>query len=545
MGKVDRMKKIVKGDAAWIAGMIGVVATSLVAAGCGGGGSAGLGSQSGSPSTKTLGNTRSSFFGTPSTQQSTNSSGVSITGLSGAAFVYIDLYPQKTLANTSIAYARGGQIWTYNVATGTSNMITALTGNAGFSGGPSWTNAGHIAFSTTKADGTPLNTYTCKPDGSGLSKLPISANSVLQRPAYAPNYNYIAGYNTTNDLCVESSTGGSPVILVSHTNLDQVGSVGWLNSSTIFFQENVSGTEQLFQIPVSGGTPTAVTAFNNATTGTYDLQASASLDGTTIAYNSGGATTPATTILNLTTGSSLNVTALNMNYLYPTIAPNNTQFAVWGEDQGTTLNDGSFGIYSALIDGENPVLISADPTGGAGTSAYTSSFPSWQPFPTYQRMVGATGPLGTTSSGYFLAQNGDAFSSMLSYTAVTPSKVVVTPPANGSSSNAQVYTVIADTISNIDWTNSYYVAGTSQTLTGATGFLVSFSSATGQIGFVSTFNGPSTQFKRQATSAQSNSQITYSGHFKNVFDATGRNLAPNGASSIVIDNKTGKVVSFL
>jgi hypothetical protein len=108
-----------------------------------------------------------------------------------------------------------------------------------------------------------------------------------------------------------------------------------------------------------------------------------------------------------------------------------------------------------------------------------------------------------------------------------------------------VYTVTADTISSIEWTNGYYMQGTLQTLTGATGFLVSFSNVTGQIGWISTFEGPAAQIKRPATTAQSNGQSTYSGHFKNVFDATGHNLAPNGASSIVIDNKTGKVVSFL
>lgn len=522
-----------------------MVVAGVIASGCGGGAGTAVGGSSGGSTSQTLGTARASYIGHPKAQVSTGSNGVSVSGLSGAAFTYIDIYPQKVLANTLIAYALGGQIWTYNWMTGESNMITALTGNAGFSGGPSWTSVGHLVFSTTKANGAPLATYTCRPDGSVLTKLPSAANAVVQRPAFSPGQNYIAGYNATNDLCVEANNGASPTLLVSHTKLDQVGSVSWLNSSTILFQENVSGTEQLFQVSNSGtGTPTQLAGFTNATSGTYDLQAAISSDGTTIAYNSGGASTPATTIVNLTNGSSLNVTSPGMNYLYPTIAPNNTEIAYWGENQGASSNDGSYGIYSALINGQNPEMLASDPYGTGGPYSYTSSYPNWQPFPTYQRMVGTSAPYGTTASGYFLSQDGDAFSSFLSFTAATPSKVVVTPPTATYSQSALVYTVTADSISSIVWSNGYYVPPTNQALTGATGFLVSFSSSTGQVGFVSTFEGPTGQVKKLAAS-KAGSQMTYSGNFKSVYDAAGHNLAPNGASTLVIDAKTGKLVNFM
>lgn len=540
--RVEYMKRFVKYGTTWNTGMGFLVASGVLAAGCGGG--AGSGSTPTGPTTQSVGIAKAGFIGHAKSEISTSSSGITVSGLSGAAFTYIDLYPQKLLNNTNIAFARGGQIWIYNLLTGTTNMITALTGNAGFSGGPSWTTGGKLVFSTALANGTPTGaTYTCFMDGSGLGKKNAATLAVTQRPAYSPDQGHIAGYDSAGDLCVEAYNGNNPTLLVSHTKLDQVGTVSWLNASTVVFQENVSGTEQLFQVSDSGsGTPTQIAGFNNSTTGTYDLQASVSFDGSTVAYNSGTAAAPVTTIVNLGNGNSLNVTPPNINYSNPTIAPNNADIAFWGADAGQTSNDGSYGIYTALIDGEQPTLVAADPSGTGGPLADTSSYPTWQPFPTYQRMVGASAPLGTTSSGFFLAQNGDAFSSFLSFTAVTPSKVTVTPPTTSSTAAALVYTVTADTISSLEWTNGYYIPATVQALSGATGFLVSFSGSSGQVVLVSTFEGPTSQLKRMSTT--STAQATYTGRFKAVFDEKGHNLAPNGATTLEIDQKSGKLVSF-
>ena len=76
---------------------------------------------------------------------------------------------------------------------------------------------------------------------------------------------------------------------------------------------------------------------------------------------------------------------------------------------------------------------------------------------------------------------------------------------------------------------------------GTTGALVLFSSATGLVNDVLPFAANRSVPTRKSDGG---SHATYTGNFTAIFDASGKNLAPGGAKSVTIDEKTGKLVGF-
>ncbi len=91
--------------------------------GCGGSG--GRTSQPNTSDQSTsVGSAKVSFSGNAKPLVSTSTSGVTVQGLSGAAFSYIDLYPQPSLLNTMLLYEYNNQVYTYSFLTGQSQQIT-------------------------------------------------------------------------------------------------------------------------------------------------------------------------------------------------------------------------------------------------------------------------------------------------------------------------------------------------------------------------------------------------------------------------------------
>ncbi|HWD37326.1 MAG TPA: hypothetical protein VG944_00630 [Fimbriimonas sp.] len=518
--------------------------SAFIAASCGG--SSSSTTPAGNSLNASLGSINVQYHGTPSFRPNASfaSGQVTVTGLGGASITTVSATPVKALGNTHIAFARGGQIWVIDNATQEVKEITSLTGNQAFSGGPSWSPSGQLVFSTALSNGTPTNTtYTCYYDGSNLTKLPAGSNTVVQMPSWSPDGTHIAGYNATGDLCVESSSGGSTKSLASHTGLGGVFTVSWLNATTVVFQEPVAGVMQLFKVPSAGGTVTQLAGFNNATSGTYDLMANVSLDGSSVAYNSGGATDPHATVVNLT-GSSVDVTAQGFDYSGPGFSPNNNALTFWGGSSGQTSNDGTFGIYTSQINGEGATLVASDPIGGAGPQGNISSFPRWQPFLPTTLLVGSGGMLGSSSSGVFLSQKGDEIAALASFVATTPSTVVVTPPSAVSPGAALAFSVAADAITRVAWMNGYNLPSTSVSPTGTKTFVISFSGSSGNVTIVA----PLAVKQTRSVSARLQPEVsattyTYKADFAGVYDGQGHNLAPTGATTLVINRKTGKLVS--
>lgn len=506
----------------------------------------------------TVGNATVKYTGTLAKPQvEVSSSGVTVTALGGATISSVVVDPISSLNETNVAFVRGGQIWDWNYLTGTATQITSLAGNSSMNGGPSF-GRNVVVFAT---GGSSPTLYACFYDGSGLVKVKTGTNSVVNRPCYANSL--IAGYDAAGDLVVEGAGGGNATILVPHGSFDFDGQVAFLGSAqTVVYQNPLSGAEQPYQISFTGssypwtpGTAARVANVTNPTSGTgYDLQLAVNLAGTALAMNESGSTSSSTLyVWQLSTGSNVNITNPSQNYMDPSFSPDGTQIAFIAQDQGASSNDGSFGLYTALIDGENPTQVVSDPSGTGGPLTDTSSFAAWSAFPGSLTLVGSGGSFGSSVSGFLQAQVGDAMASFVGYTA-SPASSVVETPANTSSSSSStlgslVWTLAATSFTSISWNNSYGLPIPSNQTLGlpstTTNIVVSFSGTTGQCQYVAPLAGSGAKTAGAAPlMTKTPTSYVFNGRFSGIYDAKGHNLAPSGASQLVLDQKTGSLVSF-
>ena len=100
-----------------------------------------------------------------------------------------------------------------------------------------------------------------------------------------------------------------------------------------------------------------------------------------------------------------------------------------------------------------------------------------------------------------------------------------------------MFTLAADSITQIGYTNSYFSSGTTLTLTSTPMVVVAIDASLGRVQLVA-------PAAAKATSRLSGTHVVYTGKFTAVYDKSGKNLAPNGASSLTVDAKSGNLVSF-
>jgi hypothetical protein len=146
-----------------------------------------------------------------------------------------------------------------------------------------------------------------------------------------------------------------------------------------------------------------------------------------------------------------------------------------------------------------------------------------------------------SAAGFLWGQNGDAFSSFVTFTASTPNSATITSaaPAGGSE---LIFDIHATSLTGLKFTNCYYGQITSvipAESSAVSDVLVTFDSSTGLVGTIAPFIAKRTALKQ----TQQGSGLTYQAQFTGVWDAKGHNLAPNGASQVAIDPKTGATVS--
>ncbi len=140
-----------------------------------------------------------------------------------------------------------------------------------------------------------------------------------------------------------------------------------------------------------------------------------------------------------------------------------------------------------------------------------------------------------------MTQNGSVFTSLLTFTATTPSTATLVQSGTNSNGAPIAYTLGADSINNISFTNVYLGAHTSIPLTTTPSAVVTVDAVTGFIDYVV----PAIAGKAHPMAAKSTgNSLTYTGSFSAIYDRTGKNLAPKGATSIELDRTTGKLVSF-
>jgi hypothetical protein len=135
---------------------------------------------------------------------------------------------------------------------------------------------------------------------------------------------------------------------------------------------------------------------------------------------------------------------------------------------------------------------------------------------------------------------------VVAFDVTTPSSVVMTAET-GLSTTADnlVFMVDADSIIKMAFANGnnwrgIRIIGSGTTTLTANGALVSFSASTGFITSILPFTGTRATGSRP-TVRQDGSKLIFTGQFSGAFDASGSNLAPNGASRVVLDSKAGSM----
>jgi hypothetical protein len=295
-----------------------------------------------------------------------------------------------------------------------------------------------------------------------------------------------------------------------------------------FTAKDSTGHFNVYTMSSTGGTATSVLPTSYA--GTGDALANAwSPDGLSLActWTPTNSSTSGVLVISLNGGGSFFQTPATFSDSYPCYSPDNKKMAFYRSSAGGA----SPGIYESDFDGLNPQLIIPDPS-SSGPSGPVESL-VWSHFPPTVKFLGAGGTVaGPTFSGFLMSQKGSQFASLLSMLATTSSTATITPTGTQSVGGPLVYTLSADAVTNVSFTNSYIGGHTSINLTTTPTVVVSIDGATGFVDFVA----PGV-FKKGPAG-------TYVGKFSAIYDQNGKNVAPAGATSITVDQMTGKLSSF-
>jgi len=509
----------------------------LLAVGCGGGGGAGsVGNVTGPTQTGKIGPIAVSYSGHPQAQVNGFSNQVTAEGQAGASYASLSMNPAPNLNSTFLLFTRevaGDQIYTLSpYSSQTASLFVHTSTNAY----PTISHSGVIAFETNPNTGNP-SLVTMKSDGSGERVLSVPGYTG-GIPAISPNGQTIAYQDSAGDLYTVPVGGGTPTKIYTGLGGSNDSPPVWSpTSNQIAFTDFRSGSAywNTFTIASTGGAITNVTPL--AYQSDEVLAEAWSPDGTTLAvreYAPGASTTNILTF-NLAGGSDITVTQSGFSDSHACFSPDGQRIVFYRNNAGGATP----GIYISDVVGTNMQLLLADP-GTAPTGPVLSI--AWSPFLETQTFVGAYGAITTSPvDGFLVAQCASQFASLLTFTATTPSTATISQSANNASGAPMIFTLGADSINNISYTNSYNGGHTSIPLTSTSLTLVSIDGVTGQVDLVA----PAIVGKAHPMASRSSgSATTYTGPFSAIFDGKGKNLAPSGATTLEIDKTTGKLISF-
>jgi len=504
------------------------ICAGVLLAGCGGSG--GMSGPSAAPTQSThAGSATATFSGTPHPEVIASNGPVSTFSQAGASFSSFIVNPTPNLDATSLLFTRDMPGQGFQVFTAPANGSTPpveLMHNI-VSGYSSISKGGVIAF-LTQVSGQ-FQIQTMLPDGSYPH---VVLNNVSAVPSISPNGQTIVYLNIADsNLYSIPASGGTPKQIYSGGNAAANG-VSWSpNGQQIAFTALVGGYDIVYTMAATGGTatnvlPSAFSAQGNAVVDSW------SPDGNTLActWTPNSSTTSDLFLISLNDNTAAILTPTGLSDSMPSVSPDNRKLAFYR----TSAGGATPGIYESDFDGGNPQLVITDPPSNGITGPVVSI--NWSFFQPAVSYIGAGGLLTTSNvSGFLMSEKGDQFASLLTMTATTPSTAKIVQTGTTTPGSPQLYMLSADAITNISFTNVYIGGHTSFPLTSTTTATVSVDSTTGYVDFVA-------PGKFQKQSAGSRSEIT--GQFTAIYDKTGKNLAPSGATTIQVDSTTGKLISF-
>ncbi len=236
-----------------------------------------------------------------------------------------------------------------------------------------------------------------------------------------------------------------------------------------------------------------------------------------------------------------NQTRLTSNAAFdsnPSFSPDGSKIAF------QTDRDGNLEVYSMNSYGGGETNLTKLPS-------TIDDSPSWSRYlpRTPKTLIGAGGALTSTAAGFLFGQRDTDITSVVAFETTTPaSRTGARVAAQSAPSNEQGTNLIFSITTTAGLDKLWFLNGGYHDIpgqvrqvsipSGTTGALVSFSASQGTVTTVI----PYAANRSVATRAGDNA--TFTGSFTAVFDENGKNLAPNGAKSVTLDEKTGKLVRF-
>ena len=511
-----------------------LLAALILAAGCGGGSGNGSSNVQGAVHQGSAGMGTFSFQGNPKPLVTVSTGSVTSTTMAGASFTSLILTPTPSLQNTDLVWSMtaNGTDEIYKLNYGTSLVQTVTNTLPGYSE-PTQSKYG-IIYCTGPS--TQQGCYQVNIDGTHLKSISTGQRN-FAGPSVSPNGATLA-FESAGLFTCPVGGGTATTIEVSGNGLYENGmGTSWSPTGTsICYQSDVGGGNpyiHVFTTPIAGGTPTDITP--TALADQYYFWPSWSPTGTNIVAQGSlpsgysgiiimSATNPAAGYIDTTPAAYDDFT--------PAYSPDGSKIAFYRNNTGGA----SPGIYVEDSTGLNQSLVATLPSGVQPDKL------CWSPFPAAETYVPNTSFSASALSGFILTQNGPQFGSLLGFLAKTPSSATVTTSST-SGYQPLVFTLSADAITSILYTNAYFTYGTAVTPPASTPTaLVTVDANTGAIDAVATAARPLSKFTPSTRSVGSN--LVYEGPFTAVYGPKGNRLDTNGASQVVIDGKTGKLVSF-
>jgi hypothetical protein len=508
------------------------LSVSVVLIGCGGGGGGAGASGSGSQSNGHIGPTQVTYFGKPQAAIEGVTNQVTYDGQAGASYTSLSIDPAPSLNNTFLAFTRaigssGDEIYTIPAS---GNGSPSLLTHASVAGYPSFTQGSVICFLTAIN-----NNYSVEQVLSDGTQEKVLIANQQYVPTISPNGQTIAYLDSAGNIWTVPAAGGTAKEIYAGGNANAYPVIWSPNSSQLAFTATNTTTSSynVYTVAATGGTPSNVTPTAQQTGSMIVSGWSPDSQSLACSYEPMGGTTVGLFILSISGGANLQPTPTGFNDTSPCISPDGFKLAFYRSSAGGATP----GIYESDFAGSNPVLVVADPTSNGGTGPVQTLV--WSPFPENIKYVGSGGTLSSGPiAGFLTSQNAGRFASMLTFAATTPSTATLTSPAG---TGGLFFNLGADSITNITYTNAYNGSHTSVSLTSTPSAVVSLDPSSGLVQFIA----PGKFGKKVPTPSKGGGGIsTFSGAFTAIYDSTGKNLAPSGATSIQADPTTGKLISF-
>jgi hypothetical protein len=383
---------------------------------------------------------------------------------------------------------------------------------------------------------------------NGISVLSLEDGSLIRvtegnnhnRPAWSPNGQQIAYDDGADIFLVNATAGATPTKLRTDTATET--SPAWSpagrhivfvrippgQADTDIFVQEVGNPASLKNL-VEGNTPN-------------DSSPAWSPDGTELAWTQDGGNI---IIGRFPAGNPDRLTDFRTIDL-----PGTTFFPSWSPDSSKIVfrffDAPLLGIGTVNRDGTGRVTLSSNPT-------QFDEDPTWSGFLTQRTLIGTGGNLGTQAAGLFFGREGDIIQSVVGFDAQNRDSATINLLSNLALNPPNfVFELRANSLTNLSFVNgplskqtpTRVIGGGGGNPSSATVVLLDFNAKTGRVTTVLPLAGTRAASESASASAvtEEGSARILRGPFLGAWDGSGKNHAPNGATEVRIDKRTGAII---